>query len=107
MNTGIQQVILGHFEMRLATTEQFRETFRHALIHLLKSLLETIAGFAIDFANCAFERIKRRNQVLVLRIQVLAALGLLAKLIDGSEIDRAQSLSIPLVQCFQPLRPQG
>ena len=57
-----------------------------------KVSLETIAGFPVDLADDVFQRLQRFGQVVVLRVQVALALGLLLVLLDRRQVDRPQTL---------------
>jgi hypothetical protein len=101
---GIEQIIFSHFETGFATAKQFGEAFDQTTVDLFESFLESIPGFPVNLSNRTLKRIKRRNQILVLCIQVLFTFGLLLIFFDRGQINRSQSIDalVKPLQAFAP-----
>jgi hypothetical protein len=86
----IEQVIAGHLQAGGAAAEHAREQLLQPAVDLVEGLLEAAARFPIDLADRRLQRRQGRLEVLVLRVEVLLALGLLLVLLHRGEVDRPQ-----------------
>src|SRR5690606_3174614 len=92
-NAGFEQVFAGQLEIGMPAAEETREQPRKAGVRLVEGLLETGASLAVDLADRVLQRLERVREIVVLRVEIRLSFGLLAKLVDRREIDRAETLN--------------
>src|SRR5436190_5020209 len=85
-DAGVEQVVADKLEVGVAAAEQAREELADARVDAIERLLEARARLAVDLLDRALERIQRLGQVLVLRVEVVLALGLLAEFLDRGQV---------------------
>jgi hypothetical protein len=95
-NAGVQQIVAGQFQARLAAAEQAPELLSEALVDLVVGRPEHGASLPIDLVHGLLQRLQRRDQVVVLFSEVLAALDQAARLFDGGQVDRTQAFDLPV-----------
>src|SRR5690606_13578302 len=100
----IEQVLPVELEISMAAAEETREQPAEPLIGLLERLFEARPRFPVDLPDRILERLERFGEIGELRVEVLLALGLLLELVDRGEIDRAETLDLPLDR-FERLAP--
>ena len=89
----------------MATAEQTGENAFEARINVVKDLLETCPGLAVNLANSFLECLKRRRQIFKLLLKILGALRLLIAFLDCKQIYGTDTIEPPLnlIQLILPV----
>ncbi len=74
----------------MTAAEQARVQLLHAGVDAVEGVLEAAPGFAVDLLDRAFQCFQCRDQIVVLRVQVLLALLGFAVFGDGGQVDGLQ-----------------
>ena len=90
MAVGLREPELGP-----TATEETGEDLLEALVHRVVGLLEQALALAVHLLDRLIELPERVLEVLLLRAEVLEALGLLVVLLDRGEVDLTHPLDEP------------
>ena len=90
----IEDVVAGHDQARLATTEQLGEQFTKIFVHRIKCAFQQITRLFVDFHDRIFERGHRLNQVSRLRIQEALPLHGHIQLVQSGQVDCTQGIDL-------------
>ncbi len=90
LHAGVEDLLAGHDQARLAATEQRREQLAEMMVDLVEGALQQRAGFLVDLGDRVFQRVDGVVQVGRLRIEKGLALARRGQLVERGHVDRAE-----------------
>src|SRR5262245_29404114 len=90
LHAGVEDLLAGHDELRLAAAEQHREERAEVAVDALEGLAQELARLAVDPADGVFQRRHRLLEVGGLRVEEALALAAGVELLERRQVHRAE-----------------